>query len=221
MANQQVKSKDRVLDYGEVFTDEREVNAMCDLVKNECLRIDSRFLEPACGDGNFLAEILSRKLEIVTKRYRKSPYDFERNSLLAVGSIYGVDIMFDNVKECRERLLSLWEKYYKKAVKKADYSTEIVDSISYILSKNIVCGNALTYHCVDENAEDTEQPIVFSQWAFATGPMIKREDYIFEDLLNQTHDSSEPLRKRADNTDEGTLVKIYPPIHYRRLKEYD
>jgi hypothetical protein len=221
MANQQVKSKDRVLDYGEVFTDEREVNAMCDLVKNECLRIDSRFLEPACGDGNFLAEILSRKLEIVTKRYRKSPYDFERNSLLAVGSIYGVDIMFDNVKECRERLLSLWEKYYKKAVKKADYSTEIVDSISYILSKNIVCGNALTYHCVDENAEDTEQPIVFSQWAFATGPMIKREDYIFEDLLNQTHNSSEPLRKRADNTDEGTLVKIYPPIHYRRLKEYD
>ncbi|MBQ8977146.1 MAG: hypothetical protein IJ078_07020 [Succinivibrionaceae bacterium] len=221
MANQQVKSKDRVLDYGEVFTDEREVNAMCDLVKNECLRIDSRILEPACGDGNFLAEILSRKLEIVTKRYRKSPYDFERNSLLAVGSIYGVDIMFDNVKECRERLLSLWEKYYKKAVKKADYSTEIVDSISYILSKNIVCGNALTYHCVDENAEDTEQPIVFSQWAFATGPMIKREDYIFEDLLNQTHDSSEPLRKRADNTDEGTLVKIYPPIHYRRLKEYD
>lgn len=221
MSNQQVKSKDRVLDYGEVFTDEREVSAMCDLVKNECLRIDSRFLEPACGDGNFLAEILSRKLEIVTKRYKKSPYDFERNSLLAVGSIYGVDIMFDNVQECRERLLNLWEKYYKKVVKKADYNADTVDSVTYILSKNIVCGNALTYHCVDENAVDTERPIVFSQWAFATGPMIKREDYIFEDLLNQTHDGSIPLRKGSDNTDEGTLVKIYPPIHYRRLKEYD
>ena len=93
----QVKSKQRVADHGEVFTAEREVEAMCDLVKQETERIDSRFLEPACGDGNFLSVILKRKLAIVKKKYKRSAYDWERNSLLALGSLYGVDIMLDNV----------------------------------------------------------------------------------------------------------------------------
>ena len=219
----QVKSKDRVVDHGEVFTAEREVKAMCDLVENECLRIDSRFLEPACGDGNFLAEILSRKLEVVTKRYKKSPYDYERNSLLAVGSLYGVDIMIDNVQDCRERLFRIWEKYYKKAVKKADQNEDIKESVIYILNRNIICGNALSYHCVDDNSEDTGEPIIFSQWAFATGPMIKREDYAFEELLtiDQAKIGDEQLSlDYGSNDDEGTLIKVYPPIHYRRLKEY-
>ena len=92
----QVKSKQRVADYGEVFTAEREVKAMCDLVLQETERIDSRFLEPACGDGNFLAEILNRKLAIVRNKYKKSPLDYEKNSLLAVSSLYGVDIMAQN-----------------------------------------------------------------------------------------------------------------------------
>ena len=100
----QVKSKQRVADHGEVFTAEREVEAMCDLVKQETERIDSRFLEPACGDGNFLSVILQRKLTIVTKKYKRSAYDWERNSLLALGSVYGVDIMLDNVLACQDRL---------------------------------------------------------------------------------------------------------------------
>ena len=76
----QVKSKKRVADHGEVFTAEREVNAMLDLVKQETERIDSRFLEPACGDGNFLTEVLKRKLIVVENRYRKSQLEFERYS---------------------------------------------------------------------------------------------------------------------------------------------
>ena len=95
----QVKSKQRVADRGEVFTAEREVKAMCDLVADECNRIDSRFLEPACGNGNFLAEIITRKLAVVSSKYKKSTYDWERFSLLALGSIYGVDIMADNAVE--------------------------------------------------------------------------------------------------------------------------
>ena len=83
-ANKQIKSRKRVVDHGEVFTNEREVKAMCDLVNDETQRIDSRFLEPACGDGNFLAEILDRKLAVVKKKYRRSVMDFEKNSLLAV-----------------------------------------------------------------------------------------------------------------------------------------
>ena len=100
---QQVKSKQRVEEHGEVFTNDREVNAMLDLVKQETERIDSRFLEPACGDGNFLAEVLRRKLEVVGKRYGRSQLEYERYAFVAVSSIYGVDILQDNVEDCRER----------------------------------------------------------------------------------------------------------------------
>ena len=101
---EQIKSKTRVREKGEVFTNEREVNAMLDLVKQETERIDSKFLEPACGTGNFLIEIISRKLEVVKSRYKKSQWEYEKNALIAVMSIYGIDIMQDNVVECRKRL---------------------------------------------------------------------------------------------------------------------
>ena len=109
----QIKSKKRVRDKGEVFTNEREVNAMLDLVKQETERIDSRFLEPACGNGNFLIEILRRKLEVVKSRYKKSQWEYEKNGLIAVMSCYGVDIMPDNVLECQNRLFEYFEKEYK------------------------------------------------------------------------------------------------------------
>ena len=108
----QVKSKKRVADHGEVFTAEREVNAMLDLVKHETERIESTFLEPACGNGNFLAEILRRKLAVVDQ-YKRFPSDWERYSVVAMMSIYGVDILSDNVAECRERLYGIWETAYK------------------------------------------------------------------------------------------------------------
>ena len=99
----QIVSKKRVADHGEVFTSQREVNAMLDMVKHETERIDSRFLEPACGTGNFLAEILTRKLGVVESRYRQSPVELERYTLLAVTSIYGIDLLLDNVTQCRRR----------------------------------------------------------------------------------------------------------------------
>ena len=102
----QVRSKKRVTDHGEVFTNDREVNAMLDLVKHETERIDARFLEPACGNGNFLAEVLRRKLNVVEQRYSKSQIEWERYAVIAVSSIYGVDILEDNTQECRERLFN-------------------------------------------------------------------------------------------------------------------
>jgi hypothetical protein len=101
----QVKSRQRVADHGEVFTNEREVNAMLDLVKHETERIDSRFLEPACGNGNFLVAVLRRKLVEVERRYSSSQLEFERYSIVAVSSLYGIDLMPDNVTECINRLL--------------------------------------------------------------------------------------------------------------------
>ena len=133
----QVKSKQRVADHGEVFTAEREVKAMCDLVADECLRIDSRFLEPACGDGNFLVEILARKLAVVKSKYKKSSYDYEKNAILALSSIYGVDILIDNAKMCRERLYKQWNKEYS-AICKKDANDQVRLVAKYILSKNIV-----------------------------------------------------------------------------------
>lgn len=106
----QVKSRAHVQDHGEVFTNEREVNAMLDMVKQKTERIDSRFLEPACGDGNFLSEVLRRKLSVVRSRYRRSLFEYEKYAFVAVGSIYGVDILEDNTQECRDRLFSIVEE---------------------------------------------------------------------------------------------------------------
>lgn len=220
MAAKQVKSKQRVADHGEVFTADREVKAMCDLVKNETERIDSRFLEPACGDGNFLDEILTRKLVIVKNKYRRSPYDWERNSLLALGSIYGVEILADNCAICRERLFDIWNKEYKVVCKK-ECNDDTRIAARFILSRNIICGNALTYHCVDENGNDTHEPIVFSEWTFPRNDaFIYRKDYIFEHLINGVPtDNSEEQRNLFDedpHDDEGQFIQEYK-CHYRRL----
>src|SRR3990167_4589642 len=115
----QVVSKKRVTDYGEVYTCKREVNSMLDLVKQETERIESRFLEPACGTGNFLTEILERKLCIVESRYSKSQLEYERNAVLAVSSIYGIDILEDNVVECRKRLFDIFDQKYTSLFKDA------------------------------------------------------------------------------------------------------
>ena len=116
--SKQIITKKRVRDHGEVFTNPREVNAMLDLVKTETERIDSRFLEPACGKGAFLVEILNRKLHKVASEYRKSPTEYERYAVLAVSSIYGIEILEDNVKDCRQILLDIFKNQYKSDIKK-------------------------------------------------------------------------------------------------------
>jgi len=220
--NRQVKSKQRVEDRGEVFTAPREVNAMLDLVKQETERIDSRFLEPACGDGNFLSEILTRKLLIVKKKYKKSVIDYEKNAVLAAGSIYGVDIMQDNVVACRERMFEIWDKEYKTVCKK-ECNDETRDAVRFIFSRNIVCGNALSLMCVDENGNDTEEPIVFSEWAFVTGSQIQRKDYTFEHLLRmqssteKKKDSQISLFDDSEVDTEGRFLQQYI-THYRKVQ---
>lgn len=210
----QTKSKERVRNHGEVFTAEREVKAMCDLVKDETERIDSRFLEPACGDGNFLSEILTRKLAVVKRKYGKSHLDYEKNAVLAASSIYGVDILLDNVEACRARMFSIWDKEYK-IVCKRDCNDQTREAVKFIFSRNIVCGNALTLKCVDENANDTDEPIIFSEWAFVTASQLQRSDYTFAELLEQ-NDERQSLIPRESG--EGTFLKKYI-THYRRVQE--
>ena len=212
-AENQVKSKKRVADHGEVFTNEREVNAMLDLVKHETVRIDSRFLEPACGNGNFLAEVLRRKLAVVDSRYSKSQIEWERYAVIAVSSIYGVDILEDNAKECRDRLLGIFTDWYSKGFKQV--KNECIRSVRFLLSRNILWGDAL-----DFTNPETKQPIVFSEWSTVNGSMLKRRDYMFKFLVEKTHQFSL-------FNDEGSAaaidepIKEFPLIHYLKLGEDD
>ena len=203
-----------------MFTAEREVKAMCDLVKDETERIDSRFLEPACGDGNFLAEILTRKLEVVKRKYKKSTLDYEKNAVLAISSVYGVDIMQDNVLACRDRLFKIWDKEYK-AVCKKDCNDQTREAVKFILSKNIVCGNALTLNVVDESGNETDEPIVFSEWAFITGFQMQRQDYTFSHLLEMNNEQKQTKKQQSmfdEKQDEGKFLRRYV-THYRRVQE--
>ncbi len=173
-----IKSKERVAQHGEVMTPEHIVNDMLDLVKQETERIESRFLEPACGTGNFLIEILRRKLNVVDARYRRSQYEWERAAITAVSALYGIELLEDNVEECRTRLYAFFEERYRDRFKKKA-KTECLDSVHYLLRKNIVWGDALSLRRVD----GSEEPIVFAEWSAVNGSLFKRRDYAFEELL--------------------------------------
>jgi len=212
----QVVSKQRVEDHGEVYTSKREVNAMLDLVKHEAERIDSRFLEPACGTGNFLAEILSRKLNIAKERHSKTQLDYERNAVLAIGSIYGIDLLPDNVRDCKERLLNIFSEQYKQLYKDRA-KPECLTAAEFILSKNILRGDALTLKTI-ETKESPEEPIIFSEWALANGSLLKRRDFIFSHLVEQSSHREMPLFSDLD--EEAYIpepIKDYPLTHFLEI----
>lgn len=212
----QVKSKKRVADHGEVFTSEREVNAMLDLVKQETERIDSRFLEPACGDGNFLAEILKRKLGVVESRYKKGQTDYERYALIAIGGVYGIDILLDNVEGCRERLYEIFLEKYRSLFGK-NLNEQYLESIKFILFRNIIWGDALTLETVGM----IKEPIVFSEWSLVTGDKVNRRDFSFVSLLDNFSGNGEPnlFSDLGDDAFIPTPVKTYPLQSIYRLSE--
>ena len=205
----QIKSRQRVAQHGEVFTNPREVNAMLDLVRDESFRLDSRFLEPACGDGNFLIEILRRKLSLL--KDIKSPTEWEFQSLIAVGSCYGIELLEDNAEACRLRLFT--EVREQMGKKRCTQGYE--ESLRYMLRKNIVCGDALTYRTAGG------KPITFCEWTPIAGSMqFSRRDFQFDFLVNQTHQYSLfDEQGEAQSFDEP--IKSYPPIHYTQLYRYE
>lgn len=210
----QVVSKKRVADHGEVLTGKREVNAMLDLVKQESERIDSRFLEPACGNGNFLAAVLERKLAVVEKRYGKSQLDFERYAVLAVSSIYGIDILEDNVRQCRERLYGMFDGDFYSRLFKNRGKDKCRETVRFILERNIIWGDALTLKTVGENASY----IVFSEWSPVNANMLKRRDFTFHGLL--AHEDMKELPLFSDLGEDvfiPTPEKEYVPAHFLEI----
>ena len=227
MAARQIKSRERVAERGEVFTAEREVNAMLDLVKQETERIDSRFLEPACGTGNFLVEILRRKLEVVRRQYQKQLGELELQTTIALSSIYGVDIMQDNVEECCKRLLDIVCNWYAEVHPLQKAASEKLKACwSYLLHRNILWGDALTLRePVSQDATIIEKqnakPITFSEWSFISD-MVMRKDYHLAALV-QAQSASVPFIKN-DQGNEVFLppepIREYRPIHYLKIAVY-
>jgi hypothetical protein len=175
-----VKSKERIADHGEVFTPAWMVEAMLDLVKGETERIDSRFLEPACGSGNFLVQILRRKLVAVELKYGKSDFERRHYALFALMCIYGIELLTDNISECRANLLEILAEYLN-----LDESDELFRAASYVLSQNLVHGNALTMRTHDGQA------IIFAEWGYVGKGKFQRRDFRLDTLTQSSAFSAE------------------------------
>jgi len=175
-----VKSKQRVADHGEVFTPAWMVDAMLDLVHEQAERIDSRFLEPACGSGNFLVRVLQRKLAAVELKYGKSEFERRHYALLALMSIYGIELLPDNIVECRANLLGIFAGYLQIAA-----DDDLYRGASYVLSQNLVHGDALTMrNCAG-------QPITFAEWGYLGKGKFQRRDFRFDVLTGASAFSAE------------------------------
>ena len=197
-----VKSKQRVADHGEVFTPAWMVEAMLDLVKGETERIDARFLEPACGDGNFLVQILRRKLAAVELKYGKSDFERRHYALLGLMCVYGIELLPDNIVECRANLLEIFAEYL--ALVPTD---DLYRAGFYVLSQNLVHGDALTMRT--HGAE----PITFAEWGYLGKGRFQRRDFRFDNLTQSSaFSAADSLFANLGMHEIFTAAKTYPPI---------
>jgi hypothetical protein len=194
-----VKSKKRVADHGEVFTPAWMVEAMLDLVKDETERIDARFLEPACGSGNFIGRILQRKLAVVEMKYGRSNFERHHYALLGLMCIYGIELLADNVAECRANALGIFAEYTD--VGEGD---ELYRAASHVLMTNILHGDALSMRSRDG------QPIVFAEWGYLGKGKYQRRDFRLDVLTGSSNFTAEG--SLFGKHEIFTPVKTYPPM---------
>jgi hypothetical protein len=202
-----IKSKRRVADHGEVFTPQWLVENMLDLVKGETERIDSRFLEPACGSGNFLVPVLKRKLAAVETKFGKSDFERGQYALLAVMCAYGIELLEDNIAECRANMLEVFADYLN-----LNQRDELYLAASYVLSQNIVHGDALTMRMHDDH------PVTFAEWGYLGKGKFQRRDFRLEVLTQMSSFSQEgSLFANLGKHEIFTPLKAYPPMTVREL----
>jgi hypothetical protein len=197
-----IKSKRRVADHGEVFTPAWMVEAMLDLVKGETERIDSRFLEQACGDGNFLVQILRRKLAAVELKYGKSDFERRHYALLGLMCLYGIELLPDNIVDCRANLLEIFGEYLN-----LDSSDDLYRAASFVLSQNLVHGDALTMRA------QGNLPITFAEWGYLGKGRFQRRDFRYDSLTQSSAYGAEgSLFAHLGKHEIFTPVKTYPPM---------
>ena len=205
-----VKSKQRVADHGEVFTPPWMVEAMLDLVKGESERIDARFLEPACGSGNFLVAILQRKLAAVELKYGSSDFERRHYALLALMCVYGIELLSDNIAECRANVLTVFAQYLN-----LNASDELHRAAAYVLTQNIVHGDALTMQATGY-AGNT--PITFAEWGYLGKGKFQRRDFRFDVLTGSSKYSEEgSLFADLGKHEIFTPIRTHPPMTVREL----
>ena len=196
-----------MIDHGEVFTPAWMVVAMLDLVKEETERIDSRFLEPACGSGNFVVQVLRRKLAAVELRYGKSEFERRHYALLGLMCIYGIELLADNMAECRDKLLATFAEYLN-----ASDSDEIYRAAAYVLSQNLVHGDALTMRT------EMGEPITFAEWGYLGKGKFQRRDFRFDTLtLSATFGDEGSLFVDLGKHEIFAPVGTYPPLTVKEL----
>lgn len=202
-----IKSKQRVADHGEVFTPEWLVEAMLDLVKSETERIDSRFLEPACGSGNFLVKVLQRKLAAVELKYGQSDFEKRHYALLGVMCTYGIELLPDNIAECRANMLEAFAEYLK-----IDISDEFYHAAAYVLSQNLIHGDALSMRTAAGEA------ITFAEWGYLGKGKFQRRDFRLDMLTQMSAISGEgTLFAQMGKHEIFVPEKSYPPMTMREL----
>ncbi len=206
-----IKSKKRVADHGEVFTPPWLVDAMLDLVKGETERIDSRFLEPACGSGNFLVPILKRKLAAVELKYGKSDFEKRQYALLAVMCLYGIELLADNIAECRANMLEVLADYLN-----LDENDELYRAASRVLSQNLIHGDALAMRT------SNDRPIVFAQWGYLGKGKFQRRDFRLDVLTHMAGFAEEgTLFAHLGKHEIFTPTETYPAITMSDLAAAD
>ena len=202
-----IKSKKRVADHGEVFTPEWLVDAMLDLVKGETERIDSRFLEPACGSGNFLVRVLQRKLAAVEAKFSDSEFQKRHYALLGLMCTYGIELLDDNIAECRANMLEVFGEYLG-----LDEADDLYQAAAFVLDQNLVHGDALTMKGMDGS------PITFAEWGYLGKGKYQRRDFRLDVLTGSSSFSAEgTLFAHLGKHEIFTPTKTYPPVTVRDL----
>jgi N-6 DNA methylase len=202
-----IKSKRRVADHGEVFTPPWLVEKMLDLVRGETERVDSRFLEPACGSGNFLVPVLQRKLAAVEAKFGRSDFERRHYALLAVMCTYGIELLADNIIECRANMLEVLADYLN-----LDETDEVYLAAYYVVSQNLVHGDALTMRTHDGQA------ITFAEWGYLGRGKYQRRDFRLDVLTQMSSFTQEgSLFAHLGKHEVFTPIKAYPPMNVRDL----
>ena len=210
-ASDLIKSKKRVADHGEVFTPPWLVEKMLDLVKGETERIDSRFLEPACGSGNFLVPILQRKLAAVEAKYGKSEFEKRHYALLALSSLYGIELLADNIAECRANMLDVFADYLGLVAVDVTYL-----AASHILSLNLIHGDAMSMKDV------TGGPITVVEWAYLGKGKFNRRDFRLDVLTGMAGFKEEKsLFAHIGRHEIFQPKKTYPPMMIKQLAAFE
>jgi hypothetical protein len=209
--------RQRIIDHGEVFTPAELVSDMLDLVAHECEREDSRFLEPACGDGNFLTEVLRRRLLQIDEKHRAQA-QWEAHALLGLACLYGIELLGDNVSACRARLTHQFEEHYRERFG-VSASEKVIGAVRLILRCNIIQGDALRM------TAPSGEPLVLTEWSLVGRGRFKRRLYEYRELVPHSDQGASLFGQAAAHDEDGRPVFIpshvrdLPTVHYLNLAE--